>query len=119
MREIHVSPQTIILEPIGKNTAPAISLAALKALEVNDDPIIMVLASDHLIEDNNNFIDSLNSSISYAKSGYLVTFGVLPTYPETGYGYIESNSELNVKTLEAMKIKKFIEKPDIKKAENF
>ncbi len=119
MREIHVSPQTIILEPIGKNTAPAISLAALKALEVNDDPIIMVLASDHLIEDNKNFIDSLNSSINYAKSGYLVTFGVLPTYPETGYGYIESNSELNVKTLEAMKIKKFIEKPDIKKAEKF
>ncbi len=119
MREIDINPETIILEPIGKNTAPAIALAALKALEVNDDPIMIVLASDHLIKDNNSFLDSLKSSIKYAESGKLVTFGVLPTYPETGYGYIESEMELNIKTLEATKIKKFIEKPDIGKAEKF
>ncbi len=112
MREINVKPQAIILETIAKNTAPAITLAALKALEVGNDPVLIILAADHLINQNHNFLNSLERAFEYAIDDKLVTFGVIPTYAETGYGYIESEEELNLQTLEGVNIKKFIEKPD-------
>ena len=111
MREIDVKPYAIILETVGKNTAPAITLAALKALEKDHDPILIILAADHLIKENHNFLNSIERSFEYAKNNKLVAFGVIPSYAETGYGYIESIKELDLKTLEGVIIKKFIEKP--------
>ena len=119
MREIGVDPSAIILEKEGKNTAPAISIAALKALELDKNSILLILSSDHLIENKNNFLKSINSAIDLAKKGRLVTFGVVPTSAETGYGYIESRNQLNKKTLKGEDINKFHEKPDKEIAKKF
>ena len=119
MREIGVNPSAIILEKEAKNTAPAISLATFKALELEKNPTLLVLSSDHLIQDNHNFIRSINSALDLVKKGRLITFGVLPTSPETGYGYIQSKNPLNVKTLNGEEITKFLEKPDLEQAKNF
>ena len=119
MREIGVNPSAIILEKEGKNTAPAISIAALKALELDKNPILLILSSDHLIQNKNNFVRSINSAIDLAKKGRLVTFGVVPTSPETGYGYIKSKNPLNIETLKGEEINKFLEKPDLELAKKF
>ena len=86
MREINQNPYSIILEPFGKNTAPAIALGALKAIDISKDSILLVLSSDHLIKDSEKFIKVLNKGVEYAKDNFLVTFGVVPTSPEIGYG---------------------------------
>ena len=119
MREIGVVPSAIILEKEGKNTGPAVSLAALKSLEIEKNPLLLILSSDHLILNNDNFLRSINSAIDLAKKDRLVTFGVLPTSPETGYGYIESINQLNLKTLQGEIINKFLEKPNKKLAQKF
>ena len=119
MRKIGVKPSAIILEKVGRNTGPAISLAALKALELDQNSILLILSSDHLILNNNNFVRSINSAIDLAKKDKLVTFGVLPTSPETGYGYIESKNKLNLKTLKGEVIENFLEKPDKERARKF
>ena len=90
MREINQNPYSIILEPFGKNTAPAIALGALKAIDISKDSILLVLSSDHLIKDSEKFIKVLNKGVEYAKDNFLVTFGVVPTSPEIGYGYIRA-----------------------------
>ncbi len=115
LREIDVTPKTILLEPIGKGTAPAITLAALKAIESSKNPYLLILSSDHFIKNQSNFINSIEAGLKYAKKGRLVTFGVLPHSPETGYGYIESESPLSEKLI-GNNIKRFIEKPNHKKA---
>ena len=79
----------IILEPVGRNTAPAIALAALTAIKNNNDPLLLVLAADHLIKNDQAFRQSVEAATEFAKSGKLVTFGIVPTVPETGYGYIK------------------------------
>mgnify|MGYP001323980263 CR=1 FL=1 len=100
MREINVKPSSIILEPFGKNTAPAITLASLKAIEKNDnDPILLILSSDHQIKDEEKFIEVINCGIQYANKGSLVTFGIVPKSPQTGYGYIEAENEFANKTI--------------------
>ena len=119
MREIKVKPKAIILEPEGRNTAPAITLAALNAINEKEDPILLILASDHLIKNNKNFFRSIKSGVSEAKKDMLVTFGVIPKSAETGFGYIQSYEELNSKTLVGSRIKKFVEKPDKELAEKF
>ena len=119
MREIKVKPNSIILENIGKNTAPAITLAALQSLETKTDPILIVLASDHLIKDNKTFLKSLNSAINIAEKNKIITFGIKPTSAETGYGYIESAENLDYKTISGSEIKRFIEKPEKKIAESY
>jgi mannose-1-phosphate guanylyltransferase/mannose-6-phosphate isomerase len=81
---------TILLEPVGRNTAPAIAAAALHAIAKGEDPILLVLPADHLIVNNQTFSSAVESAVSLAKSGYLVTFGITPTHPETGYGYIQA-----------------------------
>ena len=118
MRSIDVKPYSILLEPNGKNTAPAIALAALKSLKYNTDPILLILSSDHKIEDEENFKKVISDGVFHAREGKLVTFGVIPNYPETGYGYIETTEELN-KHKTSSKIKKFIEKPNLKLAKKF
>ncbi len=100
-------PYQFILEPIGRNTAPAIALAAL-ALEAND--IMLVVPSDHLIENQNNYQEALEKAKSLAQENKLVTFGITPSYPETGYGYIESNG---------FDVKSFKEKPNLSTAESY
>ena len=118
MRSMGINPKAIILEPIGRNTAPAITLAALKAQEIHTNPTLLVLSADHKIDNDIKFVKAIEAGIIKAKNGYLVTFGVTPTHPETGYGYIESQKLLNDKNLDGGKIIRFIEKPNKKLAEN-
>ena len=119
MREINIKPCSIILEPFSKNTSASITLAALNALEVNEDAILFVLASDHLMTCNKNFKKSLSNAINLAEKGRIVTFGVKPFSPNTGFGYIESQEPLDYKNFEGCNINKFIEKPSLQKANTF
>lgn len=104
---------TIIIEPVARNTAPAIAIAALVALKQDQDAILMVLPSDHMIDAENNFDRKLKEAIHVAESGYLVTFGIEPTGPDTGFGYIKVANPIND---HAYKVDKFIEKPEKNKA---
>ncbi|MDA0110524.1 mannose-1-phosphate guanylyltransferase/mannose-6-phosphate isomerase [Vibrio sp. La 4.2.2] len=100
----------ILLEPIGRNTAPAIALATLFAQNrKNMDPLILVLPADHMISDAKSFNDSVFKAVPFAESGKLVTFGVKPQSPETGYGYIKKGNSLNSEDVCA--VDKFVEKP--------
>ena len=123
MREINTEPLAILLEPEGRNTTPAIAIAALKTLELfkgkNIDPILLILSSDHQIKDINNFHLAIENSIDIASKGNLVIFGVKPTYSSTGYGYIKSKIKLKYNEHSAIKVEHFIEKPDKKTAELF
>ena len=116
MRSIKIKPKTIILEPIGRNTAPALTIAALKAAEEDEDSILIILPADHIINDVDNFFKSINSAIGYVNYGKIITFGIIPDKPETGYGYIESLKELDTQKLIGQNISRFIEKPDLELA---
>ena len=120
MKEIDSEPSEIVLEPEGKNTTPAITIAALKVIEkfsnTNIDPILLILSSDHVINDIRNFQLTIKQSISHAKKGNLVIFGVSPNYPSTSYGYIKSEDEINQNNYLVSKVDQFIEKPDEKTA---
>jgi len=117
LREIKVQAD-IVLEPEGKNTAPAAAVAALLALsntEKGDDaPLLLIMPADHIIQDKNAFVSAINTGAASAEHGVLVTFGVVPSYPHTGYGYIEADA----RTLVAVPVDSFIEKPDQKTAVN-
>ncbi len=113
LRKINITPNSIILEKQGKNTAPAIALGAIKAFEKNKDSYILVLSADHVIQHVENFHEALNKGFEYAGAGNLVTFGIIPNRPETGYGYIESEQFSDKENIKGSKIKKFIEKPDL------
>ena len=116
IREIAIENFSILLEPIGRNTAPAITVAALKALENHSDPLLLVLASDHEIKNNQTFVNALHAGINYASEDQLVTFGIIPNSPETGYGYIKAANQLSIDNFKGEKIEAFLEKPDIDKA---
>ena len=116
MREINTQPNTILLEPFGRNTCPPIIISALKALRDNKDPLVLVLSSDHQITNHENFIKTIEYGIKYALEGRIVTFGVVPSYPATGYGYIKSNKPFEKGDLKGLKIERFIEKPDLNSA---
>jgi mannose-1-phosphate guanylyltransferase/mannose-6-phosphate isomerase len=111
LREID-KPADIVLEPDGRNTAPAAALAALQVLskqQSNDDvPVLLVMPADHVIKDPAAFIAAIKTGLASAEHGILVTFGVVPSYPHTGYGYIESDA----RALVATPIISFVEKPD-------
>ena len=117
-REINVKPANILLEPFGRGTAPSIILAALKSRENGKDPILLILPSDHKIDDPLSFIKAIKCGVKYAKNGRLVTFGVTPNAPETGYGYIESE-ELSDDILIGKEIIRFIEKPCLARAKKY
>ena len=119
IRQIGVEEKSIILEPFGRNTAPAIAIAALEALKKGDDPSLLVLASDHFIEDENGFLDAIYSAFDESKKDKIVTFGVIPSSPETGFGYIETEKTSNLRSLDALKVVNFIEKPNKRDAETF
>ena len=117
MRSIGVKPKAIILENKGRNTAPAIALGAIKALDlVSEDSLLLILSADHIIEDINQFQKVLKKGFESAAQNNLVTFGIMPKYPETGYGYIESESTLKKGEINASRIKQFIEKPNLELA---
>tara|TARA_A100001035_G_scaffold279980_1_gene283330 strand:+ start:1238 stop:2671 length:1434 start_codon:yes stop_codon:yes gene_type:complete len=117
MRELGVVPNSIILEPFGRNSAPAVAVASLKALEIAEDPIILVLPADHSIERNDDFLNTIQAGIVYAKKGHIVTFGILPSNAETGFGYIEAKKTLDFDSKKGEQINRFIEKPDHEMAE--
>ena len=118
MNQIKVKPNSILLEPFGRNTAPAITLAALNALQIEDDPILLVLSSDHNIADEKKFVNVVHSASKYSDQDRLVTFGVVPTSPETGYGYIKADSPFEENSLDGKNILEFLEKPNLEKASN-
>ena len=120
MRNIAISPKAIILETEGKNTAPAVALAAIKALEEDsEDSLLLILSADHIIKDLNLFEKVIKKGCKFAQEDNLVTFGVIPTRPETGYGYIESEVVMKKNIITASKIKRFVEKPDKELAQQF
>jgi mannose-1-phosphate guanylyltransferase/mannose-6-phosphate isomerase len=106
MREIGVSPASIVLEPVGRNTAPAAAIAALVAAERSEDALLLLAPSDHIIADPNAFRETVLRGAAAARDGALITFGVTPTGPHTGYGYIEAQG-----TGAALPVKRFVEKP--------
>lgn len=116
LRTANIDYESIILEPIGRNTAPAIALAAIKAVEEGDDPVLLILAADHLISDHKAFHLSINKATMLANEGKLVTFGVAPTEAHTGYGYIKAGKLLNDIGFE---VAQFIEKPDFTTAQEY
>ncbi|MEQ9880396.1 mannose-1-phosphate guanylyltransferase/mannose-6-phosphate isomerase [Pectobacterium aroidearum] len=115
LRQENIKHSGIILEPVGRNTAPAIALAALQAIRNGDDPILLVLAADHAIKNETAFIESVSSAIVHASNDKLVTFGIVPDRPETGYGYIRRGSPID----NAFTVSSFVEKPDIVSAQNY
>ena len=120
MRQAGFDNAPILLEPCGRNTAPAIALAALELIkgahQDAEDPLMLVLAADHLIQDVSEFENSIGRAAALAKSGKLVTFGIVPSHAETGYGYIQRGSELGS---EGFTVNRFVEKPDQSTAQNY
>ncbi|MEE4262378.1 MAG: mannose-1-phosphate guanylyltransferase/mannose-6-phosphate isomerase [Desulfobacteraceae bacterium] len=120
LREIEITAESIFLEPVGRNTAPALAIAALRILSQGLNPLLLVLPADHIIKDVSAFHDALSSGESFAKAGYLVTFGIVPEIAETGYGYIRKGDQLSGPgNSEVVKIAEFVEKPDKKNAEAY
>lgn len=112
-----IEKQTFLLEPAGRNTAPAIALAALQIQRAHgDDAVMVVMPSDHLIKEIDVFNDTVEQAAVLASQGYLTTFGIFPTAPETGYGYIKAGDKLND---HASIIEQFVEKPNIEVAKSY
>ncbi|MEP4558934.1 mannose-1-phosphate guanylyltransferase/mannose-6-phosphate isomerase [Cobetia amphilecti] len=116
VRQQGVSGARILLEPEGRNTAPAIAVAALHAIAEDPNALLLVLAADHLIRDVAKFHESIGHARMLAEHNQLVTFGIVPTHAETGYGYIQRGEGLNDF---GFRVKRFVEKPDIDTAEDY
>ena len=114
LREVNIPPAAIILEPMGKNTAPAVALAALTA--DSEEEILLILPADHVITDISSFQAAIKDAEKMAEKGYLVTFGIVPTSAETGYGYIKKGAE---NTDLAFDVAAFVEKPDLTIAQQY
>ena len=109
LRKIEIEALSIILEPVGRNTAPAAALAAHDALKLEDDAVLVVLPSDHVVERGRELHDALSKAIDLASEGALVTFGVVPSKPEIGFGYIKKGKLKGG----AYEVDEFVEKPGI------
>ncbi len=121
LRAIDVTPSAVLLEPAGRNTAPAMAAAALEALALGDDgedPILLVLPSDHVIRDEGRFTDAVGSAVREAGAGHLVTFGVASARGETGYGYIKAGGPTGVSE-DGRRVDRFVEKPDAAEAAGY
>ncbi len=118
LRKLGTAATAIILEPVGRNTAPAVAIAALTALAgraANEDPVLLVLPADHLLRDVPAFHAAVRLGLAAAAHGSLVTFGVVPTKPETGYGYMRRTAGAGP----TYRIERFVEKPDAERAAEY
>ncbi len=115
LRKKNIKHDGILLEPVGRNTAPAIALAALHATKNENDPVLLVLAADHLIKDQEAFHSAIVKAEALANEGKLVTFGIVPDKPHTGYGYIKAGKVLNV----GFEVADFVEKPQPETAKQY
>ena len=116
LREIDVAALSIVLEPMGRNTAPALTVAALMAAKGQLDPAMLVMPADHVIVDETAFRGAIAAALPLAEEGRIVTFGIVPTSPETGYGYIEAGAAIGAS---AFDIAAFAEKPNLARAEAY
>ncbi|HGA1658989.1 TPA: mannose-1-phosphate guanylyltransferase/mannose-6-phosphate isomerase [Escherichia coli] len=116
LRQFGVDDFQIILEPVDRNTAPAVALAALKSLELHGDHHMLVLAADHAIQDIEAFHAAVLAAEQESVDNKLVTFGIVPTKPETGYGYIKKGEQVKNSVF---KVNSFVEKPDLETAKNY
>lgn len=115
LSEVCSKRPTILLEPVGRNTAPAIAIAAMQAQKQDENAVLVVLPADHQIKDTDTFKQALDIALTKASEGKLVAFGVVPSHPETGYGYINALSECD----QGAEIKCFVEKPNKEIAEQY
>jgi mannose-1-phosphate guanylyltransferase/mannose-6-phosphate isomerase len=121
LRQIDIQAESIILEPVGRNTAPALAVAALKALQGGDDPVMLILPADHHIRMTDQFQQVVATGYHHARSGRLITFGIVPEAAETGYGYIKMGQLLSSENPDqaAVEIAAFVEKPDLETARQY
>jgi mannose-1-phosphate guanylyltransferase/mannose-6-phosphate isomerase len=124
LREIGIQPQAIVLEPVGRNTAPAIAVAGLMAWPKEEKSILLVLPADHHIEDRQGLAQTVTQGLRFAQQGRLVTFGVEPQTPETGYGYIRKGEPIAAERVSedgrpVWRIDQFVEKPDLETARSY
>ncbi|KHD05080.1 hypothetical protein PN36_30820 [Candidatus Thiomargarita nelsonii] len=117
LRNIDISPAHIILEPVGRNTAPAAAVAALTAIADEPEALLLLLPADHLIANAPAFREAITAGVPLAQANYLVTYGIVPNRPETGYGYINATDFIEDSI--ALSIKRFVEKPDIDTAQHY
>jgi mannose-1-phosphate guanylyltransferase/mannose-6-phosphate isomerase len=116
LRQVDIRASALILEPQGRNTAPAVALAAIQALADDPEALLLVLPADHVIRDVEAFADAVGRAVPLAQKGRLMTFGVVPTSPETGYGYIKCGAELDNGLYD---LERFVEKPDVATAQAY
>ncbi|UXH80809.1 mannose-1-phosphate guanylyltransferase/mannose-6-phosphate isomerase [Roseateles amylovorans] len=114
LRELKISPTAVLLEPTGRNTAPAITLAALQALAEGQDPVLVVTPADQTVTNSPAFTQALQDAVRQAKDGAIVILGITPDRPETGYGYIRSGAEGA-----GLRVEAFVEKPDADTAQRY
>ncbi|MEW5734193.1 MAG: mannose-1-phosphate guanylyltransferase/mannose-6-phosphate isomerase [Thermodesulfobacteriota bacterium] len=118
-RQMQITPSAIILEPEGKNTAPAVAVGAIRALALEDDPLLLVLPSDHHLEEGPELGRALAAGAAAAGKGYIICFGIPPAAPETGYGYLKKGEAIAGMPEGVFTLSRFVEKPDARTAEEF
>ena len=118
LNALEIRPAVQILEPMGRNTAPAVAVSALHVAKEDPDGMLLVVPSDSAIRDVTAFGQAAASAVQAARQGFLLTFGIRPTYAATGYGYIEPGAPLP-EALGAMRVARFIEKPKLDKAQEY
>ncbi len=119
LRELKLPPATVLLEPTGRNTAPAMTLAALEASADGSDPVLVVTAADHAYVDEAGFTHALQAAVRAAAGGAIVTLGITPTGPETGFGYLRCTVSANGDHNTAQRVAEFVEKPDLPTAQRY
>ena len=117
LRQLQKNHSTILLEPVGRSTAPAVALAALCAQQDYADPVLLVLPADHIIQNENALLAAIDIGATLAQQNKLVTFGIVPGAPETGYGYIKRGEKLDCTN--GFKVDRFVEKPNLETAKSY
>ncbi|WP_291329332.1 mannose-1-phosphate guanylyltransferase/mannose-6-phosphate isomerase [Desulfovibrio sp. UCD-KL4C] len=117
LREINLHPDTIFLEPEGRNSAPAIAVSAFRVYAENPDGLLLVMPSDHVFKDSAAFYAAVEDGVASAENGDFVLFGIVPTSPETGYGYVRHGDASDANNV--LSVKEFVEKPDYKTAQTY
>ena len=119
LRAVGIQPAAVMLEPVGRNTGPAVAVAALYAQRDGADPVLLILPADHVIADAAGFCAAVAQAAPSAEQGRLVTFGIVPTAPETGYGYIKAGAPLDDSGSGVSVVERFVEKPDLATAQRY